>query len=273
MKTVFIFLLFIVIIKLSTGQSYFAPLGATWYYTHSQFSSITDFNKLIVVDTSVYINGKYCSKISKTISNCSPEYEYVYFENNVVFKLNQETNVFDTLYNFNLNAGEGWGTIIIDSVVYVNINGTILKGLYVNGNTFGGPILERIGGPFSFISDNPACDPIDGGYRRCYYDSILGLCNFTSYPCDTIFNSVPMNSNETNLSVYPQPASSYLNIISNKLINNLSIYNLIGKELFIIKSINNNIIDMPIDLQDGIYVLKIVTYEHNIILKKLIIKN
>jgi len=82
-----------------------------------------------------------------------------------------------------------------------------------------------------------------------------------------------MNSNETNLSVYPQPASSYLNIISNKLINNLSIYNLIGKELFIIKSINNNIIDMPIDLQDGIYVLKIVTYEHNIILKKLIIKN
>jgi len=261
-------------IKFTIGQSYFAPIGATWHYSHSEFSSpIIDFNKLTVVDTSVYINGKFCSKISKTISACSPQYEYVYFENNVVFKLNQETNLFDTLYNFNLIAGEGWGNTIIDSVVYININGTILKGLYVNGETFGGPIIERIGSPASFISDNPACDPIDGGFIRCYFDSVLGLYNFTTKDCEVVTNSVFENMTESEISIYPQPAISDLNINSNKIVQAVTIYNLLGKELLKIKSINKNIFNIPIELQDGIYIIKIFTLENNSISKKLTIKH
>ncbi len=57
---------------------YFAPLGATWISTHNYFGPGRDYNLLTVIDTSVFMNGKKCSKLSKLIHFCSPEYEYMF---------------------------------------------------------------------------------------------------------------------------------------------------------------------------------------------------
>ncbi|MFN8331557.1 MAG: hypothetical protein U0T81_10130 [Saprospiraceae bacterium] len=65
-----------------------------------------------------------------------------------------------------------------------------LKGLYLNGETYGGPTLQRIGHPASFISDNPSCDPADGGWLRCYSDGIIGSYSIANVDCAMINSGV-----------------------------------------------------------------------------------
>lgn len=270
MKTKFLQLSFLLIFSTSVFGQYFAPLGATWHYRHSNFSPLVDFNKLTVVDTAFFINGKYCSKIIKTILLCSPQFEFVYFDNNVVFKLNQESNQFDTLYNFNLNAGQGWGNTLIDSVVFININGTLLKGLYVNGETYGGPIIERIGSPLSFISDNPVCDPIDGGWIRCYSDSILGQYSFSSESCEAISNINKITDNA--ISIYPNPVDKFIkikNVDLNKF-KVITLYNSVGTKI-ISKEFVEDVLNIEF-LPSGLYLLQLSDKESasltRIIIKK-----
>lgn len=160
MKEGLLLTLFLVMFVHYISSQCFAPLGANWYYTHTYLGG-TDINQLTVVDTSVIIHGKRCAKISKTISFCSPQFEYLHCENEIVYRYDQKNLRFDTLYNFNLVAGQRWGKNVVDSVVYLNINGFLLKGLYINGETLGGPVLQRIGHPGSFVSDDPQCDPAD----------------------------------------------------------------------------------------------------------------
>lgn len=254
MKKGIILLIGIVILNTSLFSQYFAPIGAVWHYTHSYMGPGVDYNKLTVIDTSVNINGKLCSKILKTISMCSPQYEYVYYENNIVFRLNQENNNFDTLYNFNLNAGEGWANNIIDSVVYENINGTLLKGFYINGETYGGPILERIGSPVSFISDNPACDPVDGGWIRCYTDTILGFYNFVNYDCEAIYLSVD-NLFKNEFQINFNQIDKSIDINNCEKINLMVIYDNLGQEIAINKNLTSKIsID---NFKNGIYFIKL----------------
>jgi hypothetical protein len=260
MKQALIATISFLILNSTAVAQYFAPLGATWHYTHRYNGPQTDFNKLTVIDTAVFINTKQCSKISKTHYNCSPQYEYIYSENNVTFRLNQISNQFDTLYNFNLIAGEGWGNQIIDSVVYVNVNGTLLKGLYVNGNTFGGPILQRIGEPHSFISDVPACDPVDGGWIRCYSDSIIGSYKFSPEDCEVIYTGIEENS-LSKLSFYPNPTTSPLNIDLGEALSNIKVTltNSLGQVLLSENYTSTSFINLNIDAPTGIYFLQLET--------------
>lgn len=256
MRKIWVIITFLVCYNYTAMAQYFAPLGATWHYTHRYLGPATDFNKLEVVDTAVFINGRYCSKIKKTISVCSPEFEYVYCDQDVVFKLNQISNTFDTLYNFNLNAGEGWADQIIDSVVFVNINGNLLKGLYVNGNTIGGPILERIGSPASFISDNLACDPIDGGWIRCYSDHIIGLYKVSEEDCEAEFVST-YNGSEKEISIFPNPTKQYFTIKNwnHAQIDQIFITDPYGKVMQCQKNITD---PLRIDnLPNGLYLIQI----------------
>jgi hypothetical protein len=238
MKQALIATISFLILNSTAVAQYFAPLGATWHYTHRYNGPQTDFNKLTVIDTAVFINTKQCSKISKTHYNCSPQYEYIYSENNVTFRLNQ----------------------IIDSVVYVNVNGTLLKGLYVNGNTFGGPILQRIGEPHSFISDVPACDPVDGGWIRCYSDSIIGSYKFSPEDCEVIYTGIEENS-LSKLSFYPNPTTSTLNIDLGEALSNIKVTltNSLGQVLLSENYTSTSFINLNIDAPTGIYFLQLET--------------
>ncbi len=269
MNKALLFITFSLTFALVTAQD-FAPLGATWHYTHRYMGPETDINTLTVIDANFYINGQFCSKISKTHASCSPEFEYVYEQNNVVFLLNQNSNQFDTLYNFNLSTGEGWGNNIIDSVVYQNVNGVSLKGLYVNGSTYGGPILEKIGGSYSFISDNPICDPADGGWIKCYTDDVIGLYEVTTGECDAITDIEEITI--TDISISPNPANNFISIsgLEAMTVKNILIYDYLGVK-WIEKELKSNTLNIE-NLPRGMYFIQI---EHNnivLINKKIIIE-
>lgn len=263
------FLSLIILLSFSVHGSCqdFAPIGAKWHYEHRTLGRYTDYN-LLKVEKDTLIKGKSCRVLSKSINECSNTFEYVYSDSNIYFIYNQSSLFFDTLYNFNANTGESWWNgvryIKVDSVVYQIINGKPLKGLYVDGQTYKGPIFEVIGSPYSFFYDNQACDPVNGGWLRCYEDSSFGLYNTTGVPCDTIYTSVHVfDFSMSDVMLFPNPFTNYLSIHKiDKQPIKIEIYNIFGEVLKQQKYEDENItIDFDFILP-GVYFIKIYNNEN-----------
>lgn len=70
------------------------------------------------------------------------------------------------------------------------------------------------------------------------------------------YTSVGNIANTSDLKVYPNPASSFLNFSTQSEIKNISIYNLLGAEVLAANSIENKHINIT-DLTAGVYLLKV----------------
>lgn len=90
----------------------------------------------------------------------------------------------------------------------------------------------------------------------------------------TTDNSSPIILQESNLTVYPNPASDIATIYSENLeINQLDIIDISGRRVRTLQLTNENLIEMQVnDLPEGIYILKFITKE-GILLRKFMVSD
>jgi hypothetical protein len=178
--------------------------------------------------------------------------------------------------------------VVVDSVSFVTINSTELKKLHVSYKSlnfgwahlgYGGEIIERIGDKnylFNLYSlSGIVCDGNYSGGLRCYHDSDLGLYSTgIADSCDYTYKWTGIESNSivTDIKVYPNPVSDWIEIESNtnkELM--ISIVDLSGKVLVNSKLCGSSKIDLT-NFQKGFYILKINQPEKILETRK-IIKN
>ena len=97
-----------------------------------------------------------------------------------------------------------------------------------------------------------------------------GTIEFSSIVID---NTVVLSTQEntfTNLSIYPNPAKTFVNIYSENKISKIKLYNIIGKKVLETKTLINKRLDIS-NLNKGVYFLKVYNTKNKIATHKLII--
>ncbi len=240
-------LLPVILISCASFAQNWAPVGAEWYYEMSWAWGNDIGYRILYCDSVVNIKGKNCQKINIGYCTCNTHFcpvLYSYESNDTVYFYNPDFDTFEVLYNFNAQAGDQWlirtkdwegiidtVTIRVDSVGSIQINGTLLKKLFVtyyyrykwpdqnwiNSYSKSSKIIEQIGDLFYPINIDEKvlaiCD-LDFLYSlRCYEDSVLGLystgfrdsCTYVGLPADP---SKPYD----NISAYPNPAHDIIRV-------------------------------------------------------------
>ena len=180
----------------------FAPVGAEWYFEVSSFFMVpaSVFRMASIGDT--VINGHQCRIITEPFlcfSEAQSGKQYVYNEGSVVYWYNVTIDDFTILYDFSLEAGEGW-TIEIDSCSYYleieSVEEVTWEGhtyrvqrLRYDWPIFYGDIIEGIGYVGGLFPDCASCSETayDGPYPyniRCYLEDGEQLYHTGPYGCD-----------------------------------------------------------------------------------------
>ncbi len=258
-----------------------APTGAKWTYTETFYMTSSQDTLTIRSIGDTVIQSHQCKVLKRSGGTCDlrPMYEYMYSDSGKVYFYDSYRDSFQLLYNFNASAGYTYKIfpntyldndsiiLTVDSVSTININGFLLKKLFLHKLNsggwwpyIGGVIIENIGdlsNMFPWIYG--ACDANWGGPLRCYSDSIIGAYDFGTAPsCDYVFIGINENKYSNDVSIYPNPATDKIEIecLDNNEIN-ISIYNLIGK-LVLQKEFDNNKTDIDIgSFETGMYIIKV----------------
>jgi hypothetical protein len=167
------------------------------------------------------------------------------------------------------------GSVIVDSVKTIVVNGLPLKTIYTSPDSlsewyYAEVILERIGCLDHMLprAVNCAVDVIPGnGSLRCYEDSGLGFftancCNPSPSFCDRLIFYNGINEHQTNYKVFPNPARDYLNIqniAGSPDTMQLKLYN-VNMQLIYSKTIFATQHTIPVlEFQPGLYFVKVIT--------------
>jgi hypothetical protein len=141
------------------------------------------------------------------------------------------------------------------------------------GNQYIGGKLTYTGGIetyYFWVLINVSKDGSSLNIIKCAYENETDVPLLTGNEGAT---NVSVNEalNNINFTVFPQPASTFLNITCTEKIVDYAIYNLTGKLMANEKLINNeiNVAQLP----KGIYILKLTTATNFLITKKIIIEN
>lgn len=286
------------------AQIVWPSMGARWYYSY--FYEFSTGYIEIVYSGDTIINNKTCAILEKI------QYGYTYpgvYDTNLLGKefINYEDGTayifkfgkFYTLYDFNAKIGDIWeitgypnyhlncdtsGSIIIDSISSVIINGNELKVFYTSPLEdshwrFTDRIIERIGctGYLLPISHNCIIDVEEGRDLRCYQDDEFGLYSTGIVQlCNYLTNSIFFKYFDKKINIYPMPFNDYIQLeytLSNNMdlmdYKILDISGRILKEGIINKNINKlSLIDLPL----GIYLFQLI-YQNKPIISEIIIKN
>lgn len=211
--------------------------------------------------------------------------------NDSVFLRNPETfNNWELLYVYSALPGQSWTfnikngdasiqtyTVLVDSINYKTVNSYSLKYLKVRYRTYkystlytyNSTITERFGDEaflFNFSQkESVTCGNWWIGGALCYQDSSsFGIKQFTSLPCN-YSNPLGINnySINTELNIYPNPASNVLNISSelSEFSNcEIELINYLGQTIF--TSPFSNTVDVSA-LTNGYYIVKISTQDNH----------
>jgi hypothetical protein len=297
------------------SQVVFCPPGAKWHYLESDYTvSGPNFSN----EQITYLRDSIVSQDTVKVLLHNNFYSYCNFTGNVKSLIKQKGDTiflrnattlhgWQVLYNFAALAGQSWTmtiyksntpssfrtyTVTVDSVNYSNVNGFVLKNLFVkykyigNNITITNPtqITERFGSTrFLFFYGNPNfydCYEAHDGINQflCYQDSAFGLKQFGSFPCDY---TNPLGISESNIrqyaiEIYPTPVNDFLNVrLHNEQIVGeicVSIRDLSGRE---VKQVNQSGINpqSKIDLSDldsGLYFIRISDKDQEIYAGKLL---
>ncbi len=287
------------------SQVEWAPIGAKWYFNNVEgydppstgYVTIESIGDTLLIEKLAKIMKITYFSSDGIIHNLG--FEYTYQDNNKIFYY--KNGKYYLLYDFGAVIGDtlkiysnkpngcGFdtiGTIKIRETGISVINNDSLRFyevIPVNNSiwTINGKIFERIGSmQYMFPLTNNICglmDYIEVGGLRCYTDSDFGIYKTVNYPCDTLMpykTNIEYKPNQT-INIFPNPVDDYLNIIitSKSTINlYLSIHNLLGVSL-INNLINNDENKIDISLfNEGIYILKIIDSDGNLLFLKRIIK-
>ena len=271
----------------SKSQIEFCPAGAEWHYNFGKFSTL--YQETIKYERDSIISSDTVKVLSHTrfYMSCAFAQPLLTFikqkGDTVFFKNNYTQNSWQLLYNFSVQAGQGWqlnllrssGPVTlnfnIDSVNYVTINNASLKRLYF-GTQF---ITERIGSNkflFPFF-ESSSCDGEYIAGMLCYQDSSFGLKQFSSLPCDystALYNGIGEVGNELNFKIYPNPVVDFL-VIETILEEDyqLLITNVFGKALKTAAFHKSSKIDLS-NLSCGIYFLTIKNKSNVLCTRKIV---
>ncbi len=233
----FFSLCFILILNLGSKAQIWAPAGAKWYYTFSNFWISGYISIENTKDTLIYDNAsgqfRNCQKLDKifysynhlngNLDTITIGSEYTWSNQDTVFIYRH--NQFYVLYDFSAQPGDTW--IIpetynfldnCDSVGVVNVvaagdtilNSEVLRYIVVEPEeqshwVLFGKIIEKIG-PLWYMLPEQACilDYMEGGPLRCYQDSGFQYISGIAPYCDYIVGIKEPDNNS--FMIYPNPA-------------------------------------------------------------------
>ena len=246
--------------------------GATWYYNIGH--AFKPYNGYIKWEEQgqVMKNGKLCWVVK---ADSFPYYitgndwyaMYTYEDSGRVYWLNEYTNQFTVLYDFNKKVGESWilemdscqFTMTVDSVKNVVIGGITRKAMEVSGpGLYMGWCYEGIGSlqsPYPDISFACHFLIIDGFYYhsiRCYEDDSIGTHHFDSSPsCQ--YTGIEDQNPKMEVQFFPNPVNDELYIKTEWTAYQLYVFNASGQ---LVQSENlkgHSRIDVG-DLPSGFYI-------------------
>lgn len=259
MKTVFLFLISICLIRVSYSQTLpeFAPVGAKWYYSKYCMGPCMGYNKFTSVDTAT-IKGLLFKKIivstdTLNLGNNFPLSSfYLYGDSNYMYYAKDLTDTIHLLADFNLGIGD---TIITDLVEEegakarsivdgkgdTSINGITLRYLNLtivdvfSKYVYGGRVLQNIGCESALFPYNRLPDPSSGGSLRCYEDENIGkyVSPIGGYDCDFAYTGAEIIfAHKINIHISPNPSEDKIFVSHPSLSKGeIAIQNLLGETL------------------------------------------
>ena len=149
----------------------------------------------------------------------------------------------------------------------------------IPGMLAGGPNPGMQDGCSGYISSSNAGSYLD---NWCSYASnevtinwnaplayAVNALHFYENGSGAIMNLDDYQSNESNLTIYPNPSNNFVNIVASDQVNSLTLYDNKGKIIFTCK--NSNLLDLS-EYSNGFYFIKIKTIKNKTITKKILKK-
>lgn len=254
----------------------FAPIGAKWHYSQTDFSDLKTYKTIESVGDTI-IEGKTCRKLVEVSRNgFAPvrDIRIMYSKNDSLSEYYNSS--FHLLYDFGAVRGDtiilevNLPKMIIDSTSTISINGSVHKVQYVTCSDgmmfeFGGIVIEGIGN-LNFMF--PTYDMNYDGPLRCYEDTIIGTYInpvWGSVDCEKTTVGISENQ-DREVSVYINKQSKNIVI---KGIQNKAYYELIDIQGRKIKSgeLNENGSIYAEGLKPGIYLLFLKNPEMKVVRK------
>ena len=203
-----------------------------------------------------------------------------------VYYYNVEKDKFYQVMDFSVNPGDTIVSYcrqqddtsiisIVDSISYLVVGGDTLRvqhfsdmfpqDCYISRGVF----IERIG-PLGFMFPQHAwADPPYGGSLRCYEDSIIGLYHVNnSVECDYLNHIDGLPEYAVGFSVFPNPASNWISIVSDKEVVAVIVEDMVGK--IVIRREKETGVDVS-NLNPGIYFLTLLNESGAISSKKIVV--
>lgn len=284
-------------ISLSQVNKSILDTSKTWYNGVSHLNG--KYTNIYKIKQDTLIESKSYNKVYSYYSEDSNYLEY----GRLIFFVREDSNrVFIReiiypytiseeyiVYDFNLNKGDTitvpvilggdiWssysynrGLITIDSVDSVNINGTLLKRLFISSEYCyieGEQWIEGIGSTQGLFE---AGTVIDGGtgILNCLYQGDLLIYHRGDSPNCIINVGLEDVNNDISVKLYPTIIDDVLNISSTDYPLNITLIDLFGREvlketLYYDKTINCN------TLKSGYYTCKLISKNNKTLIKKII---
>jgi len=177
--------------------------------------------------------------------------------------LDYNLHVGDTITNVGFSKPYGMNIKIpvtnIDSVL---INGTYLKRFYYAGAMGTKYVMEKIGSIQGFLEPY-SYDFESGSSLNCYSENQITLYNepSSSTTCDITLGLNETISQQENISIFPNPASSELKVVTKngEQIIKVQIKNYLGQLIYMYNQSNSSFICDISSLESGVYFIAVET--------------
>ena len=297
----FFSVLFLFSISLSISAQTFAPAGAKWQYTYSEYLADGYIEYRYTHDsiingqlTQALLRTEYMYKWPGVLDTISSGFEYVYSDSNKVY--NYRYGKFYVLYDFNAQPGDWWiisgfdplmgcdstGKVKVDSIDFVITNSDTLKRMYLSPKdsshwAFTGPVIEKVGcTSYMFPIVIYFCGAVYEAYYgplRCYQDDAFGVYDAGVVDSCNHIDVLSIEDNPPdvlNVSIFPNPTSGQINLNTTKRIEKIELYNCVGDLIRQFESDNSVYVG---NMRNGLYILILTSVDGSMIVKKLIINS
>ncbi|MFZ4634448.1 MAG: T9SS type A sorting domain-containing protein [Saprospiraceae bacterium] len=188
----------------------FAPLGARWTYSQTDYAPapyFAEYPRVIEVVAKEMYQGKLCSKLIGVDSTTAPIPLYLYQQHDSVWYYSDRSAQFELLYDFGAEAGESWVIkglyafddfdslgVAVDSISYLIVQNDTFRVMHIRpipapdpphiAYGWGTEIVSHIGNTL-FLTPFYSIFHLGVHEIRCYEDDSLSV-QFVPFPCDTI---------------------------------------------------------------------------------------